>query len=627
MGDEETICFFRQRIQLAVGQEGKMLTDVIHNLERIIGKQNRKGMFRTGEEAKNSFYYVFFRFMRAICSNRHTIVLLLDDTHWADEDSVKLLNMLVNKKSIKHLLFICAYREEEASNAVVLRDNEVIKITNLDFDDVHSIITDVLKRAKSDTLPLAAFVHEKTKGNAFFVMQVLLQFKEEGLIYFCRNQYIWTWNACRLEGFSVSDHVIPLLVNKISKLCNDKINLLKILSCIGSHFHRSIIELFARDNEIIKGVVKDGFIIARASDAGTDNYRFSHDYMQQAIDSLINEDERKFMCLQIGKNIWDKSSSKERSENLFIVTNLLNSSIDLVSDVHEQKKIMRLNFLSGQRGKKSGAFQTAYDYLTSAMNLLQGNHWEQDYDFTLKLLTTTAAVAYCIANYTAMDQIIANIMSNAKCALHKIECYSLQIRAYCEQRMLQKLVKCGLSGLESYGEQLSLIPITDIVHEIEEIKRYLWEHNFNVKSLLEIQNEHKLAALRILQELALMFYLYQPKFYPIIISKFHLYESLSNILIINSPITLIANIARMMQITINHGSSIFTPSVLVKFSTILCIYLEDKTEIIKYKEAALMVLSRSNEKHQMPSVYLIIYSLLDHWIEHISHTIEPLQTA
>ena len=82
-----------------------------------------------------------------------------------------------------------------------------------------------------------------------------------------------------------------------------------------------------------------------------------------------------------------------------------------------------------------------------------------------------------------------------------------------------------------------------------------------------------------------------------------------------------------MQITLNHGSSMYTPSAFAQFSAILCIYFEEKTEINKYKDVALMFLSERNEKRQMPSVYLTTYSLLNHWIEHISYTIEPLQIA
>ena len=105
--------------------------------------------------------------------------------------------------------------------------------------------------------------------------------------------------------------------------------------------------------------------------------------------------------------------------------------------------------------------------------------------------------------------------------------------------MHEKLVKCGLSALESCGEQLSLVRITELVREIEGIKRNLSELNFNVKSLREMKNDHKLAALRILNELSLMFYLYQPKFYPVIISKFPFFALISNVLSITSSIILI----------------------------------------------------------------------------------------
>ena len=179
-----------------------------------------------------------------------------------------------------------------------------------------------------------------------------------------------------------------------------------------------------------------------------------------------------------------------------------------------------MNFLSGQKAKQSAAFQHAFSYLVTAINLLGERHWQEDYDFTLRLFNSTAEVAYCIANYSLMEQIIANIMRNGKSTIDKIDCHLLQIRAYCEQRLHKKSKESGLLALDCLGEQLLLEPITKIVYEIDEIKQQLEELNFNANSLPNNYNECKLAALKILNELGLIFYVFVPKFLPVIVSKY-----------------------------------------------------------------------------------------------------------
>jgi len=516
MGGQDTISFFKERIQTAVGNECKLLTNVIPNLELLIGEQPLVTSPTSGEDAKNRFQYAFLRFIRALCSSSYPVVMFLDDLQWADEDSISFFNILVNDDSLQYFLLIYAYREDDITEKRILRNNAIIEVSNLGFDDVNNIVADTLKRPISDTFPLSAFIYEKTKGNLFFIMQILLQLKEHGLIYFCYDGYCWKWDTDQFQGFNITDHVIPLLVRKISKLKNSTRYILKVLSCIGSRFHRSILSLITDDTNEIKDAIADGFIVQMDSL----NYRFSHDYMQEAVKStFIDEVEKKTISFFIGKQIWDKSSSNERSENLFLVTNLLNSSMDLITTYQEKNNLLQLNFLSSQKAKQSAAFQLAYDYLKTAMDLLDEDHWQKDYSYTLNVYNSTAEVAYCVANYAHMNQVVSIILKNAKSSIDKLECYSLQIRAYFDQRLQNKVLETGLIALECFGEQLSLTPITEILHEIEKIKQKLRELQFDLKTLPKITDEYKLAALRILSELGIIFYFYMPKFFPVITSK------------------------------------------------------------------------------------------------------------
>merc|ERR1719343_401099 len=134
--------------------------------------------------------------------------------------------------------------------------------------------------------------------------------------------------------------------------------------------------------------------------------------MHQAVKSVIDEEEEKSISFVVGKQIWDKSSSTERIENLFLVTNLLNSSMELVTTYHEKQTILQLNFLSSQKAKQSAAFQLAFDYLKMAMDLLEEDNWQKDYSYTLNLYNNTAEVAYCVANYTFMNEVVSTILKN-----------------------------------------------------------------------------------------------------------------------------------------------------------------------------------------------------------------------
>lgn len=86
------------------------------------------------------------------------------------------------------------------------------------------------------------------------------------------------------------------------------------------------------------------------------------------------------------------------------------------------------------------------------------------------------------------------------------------MKAFCGKRLLDKAVECGLHALDGLREPVILTPFTAIANEIEDIKQKLDESSFNVKSLGQVRNEYKLAALRLLNEISLIFYLFMPNY-------------------------------------------------------------------------------------------------------------------
>ena len=104
----------RKRILEAVGEEGKVLTDVLPGLELIIGEQPDIPELG-GSEARNRFNYVFRKFAIAVSTAEHPAVVFIDDLQWADSSSLMLLKSLVTDPDNDHLLFIGAYRDNEVS--------------------------------------------------------------------------------------------------------------------------------------------------------------------------------------------------------------------------------------------------------------------------------------------------------------------------------------------------------------------------------------------------------------------------------------------------------------------------------------------------------------------------------
>ncbi|MCK5378521.1 MAG: AAA family ATPase, partial [Acidobacteria bacterium] len=84
---EESFNEWKDTIQSAVGDLGKVLTDVVPVLEELIGTQPSVPQL-AGQESENRFNFVFINFITAVATEEHPLVLFIDDLQWIDAASL-----------------------------------------------------------------------------------------------------------------------------------------------------------------------------------------------------------------------------------------------------------------------------------------------------------------------------------------------------------------------------------------------------------------------------------------------------------------------------------------------------------------------------------------------------------
>ncbi|MBC8246110.1 MAG: AAA family ATPase, partial [Deltaproteobacteria bacterium] len=109
MESEIDLALWKKRILDAVGPNGKVLTDVIPNLELIIGPQPEVPELG-GQETRNRFHYIFQNFSKTMAQKEHPLVVFLDDLQWIDSASLNLLKVLAAESDLIYFLLVGAYR-------------------------------------------------------------------------------------------------------------------------------------------------------------------------------------------------------------------------------------------------------------------------------------------------------------------------------------------------------------------------------------------------------------------------------------------------------------------------------------------------------------------------------------
>src|SRR4029450_6945594 len=103
------------------------MVDVVPELQRIIGEPPPVPELPP-QDAQRRFQLVLRRVSRGLARPAHPLALFLDDLQWLDAATLDLLEDLLTRSELQHLMLIGAYRDNEVNAAhPLLRKLDAIK--------------------------------------------------------------------------------------------------------------------------------------------------------------------------------------------------------------------------------------------------------------------------------------------------------------------------------------------------------------------------------------------------------------------------------------------------------------------------------------------------------------------
>jgi predicted ATPase len=228
----------------ALGPNGRLMVDVVPELTLIIGDQPPVPELPP-QDAQRRFQLVFRRFLGVFARPEHPLALFLDDLQWLDAATLDLLEDLLTRSDLQHLMLIGAYRDNEVTaahplmrklDAIKTAGGKVTGITLAPLARAHpgQLIADALRCEPERAAPLAQLVHEKTSGNPFFAIQFMSALAEEGMLTFDHDAARWSWNLDRIHAKGYTDNVVDLMVGKLTRLPAETQQASQLLACLGN---------------------------------------------------------------------------------------------------------------------------------------------------------------------------------------------------------------------------------------------------------------------------------------------------------------------------------------------------------------------------------------------------------
>jgi predicted ATPase/tRNA A-37 threonylcarbamoyl transferase component Bud32 len=174
-------------------------------------------------------------------SKEAPLLVVLDDLQWTDQSSLLLLHYLTRGVYREQLLLLGAYRDTDIDERHPLspvltelnreRLVQSAQLKRMSFDEVSEMIKRLLEQ---DDVPreFCERVYEKTRGNPFFVEEVIKSLKEEGVIYHEENKY----KIREVSEIEFPKTVKSVIKARISRLDEECQNVLTLASFIGNDF-------------------------------------------------------------------------------------------------------------------------------------------------------------------------------------------------------------------------------------------------------------------------------------------------------------------------------------------------------------------------------------------------------
>ncbi|MCC5637883.1 AAA family ATPase [Nostoc sp. CHAB 5844] len=618
--------YWQNQILQALGENAQVIIDVIPELETIIGKQPPVPEL-SGSAAQNRFDLLLHRFIKVFTTKDHPLVIFLDDLQWADSASLKLIKLLISNTDTGYLLLIGAYRDNEVSTthplmltlAEIQKNN--IKINNitlaaLQSTDLNHLIADTLNCSLEIASPLTKLVYQKTQGNPLFIHQFLKFLYDEKLISFNFDIGYWQCDIAQVKALALTDDVVEFLALQLQKLPRTTLEVLKLAACIGNQFdlanlatvyRKSLLEtaddlwkalqeeLIIPTSEVYKFFQDTEELVADEWQAcQSPTYRFLHDRVQQAAYFLIPEEQKKATHLKIGQILLENTPQIEEAENIFAIINQLNIGADLIGEQIEKNQLAQLNLIAGYKAKSATAYETAIKYLNTALELLETNSWQSQYDFTLKLYIETAEAEYLNINFARATELTEIALQNTKSLLDQVKIYELKMQICIAQLQMVQAVEIGLQVIEKLG--IDLVNITGDESLLIKLPNLV-----DIDSFLVMTDPDKLAAMGIFKILCAPIFMAKPEIFPQIIIT-------------------------MVNLCIEHGNSSLS-AFAYGFYGLLLSGIGKLTEGYHAGHIAVKLLDKFTAKELKAKIYNLFNSNIRTWKEHTKNSVQPLQEA
>ena len=306
-------------------------------------------------------------------ADKEPTILFLDDIHWADESSLKLLHYISRNTKEAPLLILCTYRPEDVEASPQLKDTmqrmsreklyDEVMLKRLDEKLISKFSAEFYKKEIPEEL--VKMIYKETEGNPFFTEEILHSLEEQGLIS----------DNIDLSKIQLPTTVTDVIERRLSILTDIDRKVLQYASVIGIKFQFDVLMDIVETSEdelvdVIDGLIKHNLIYELS--ARDDTYRLAHALIQNVLYQGISG--RRIRLLH--KKIGDATERINKHDLNDVYAELAYH----YTEANDKEKALEYSMLAGDQAAGKYSQKEAIIFYKTAVELLQHSETKTDDD-------------------------------------------------------------------------------------------------------------------------------------------------------------------------------------------------------------------------------------------------------
>ncbi|WDE06358.1 diguanylate cyclase [Thalassomonas viridans] len=630
---EPQLLRWQHKINDALGRNSQLLTPLLPELERITGKQAPLPQL-SPRENENRFRQVLKKFIRLFCQPGQPLILFIDDLQWLDTASGQLIQSLLqdNQPGYLYLLGACRKGEPGQNPALDQLLNQIkstqaetvrISLTPLSREDIRHFLADTLTTKTEGLTELAQLILEKTLGNPFFIKQFITELYRKNLLNFNSRHKSWQWDLKTIIHANITDNVIDFMVDKLKKLPEHTLNLLKQASCAGNKFHLKTLSAINKTSpeqsyqDLLPALearllqpLSEPELSSRAITSArilVFKLKFLHDKVQQAAYSLLTPQERQTIHYNLGCLLFERGDPS--NEQLFEEVSHLNLGAALITNPFGIIEVIKLNMKAAATARASGAYQTAAELCRQARKLLPENSWLSHFDLSFNVYLALIQAEYLSGHFDHADSLYPVLLDHIKEKKDLLELYASKMMQANLSGDFHQAITSGQRGLGLLGiefpenEQLAEKLFLHEHHKIEKFSPLATEKNAEIAQVNKNNSPDEIS-----YAMKLLTYLWQPVYF----------------------LGRVKNLAwlagKMTALTLKHGHNEYSSYGYMNYAFVLYAARGDYRQGQHFSRLALQLI-QAYDNNEIKGKVLLLSGASEHWHSTLEAQQETLQSA